>query len=308
MGKFASKAPALVGMVLTVVAAFASGCSMSQKTVGKPAAVPLPLKSATKTALITAYDELANSITSLNAAVTIRLTAGSTYTGTIEQYHEINGFILAQKPAHIRVIGQVPVVGKDIFDMESGGETFHIFIPSKNQYLVGPTNLEGSSSKPVENLRPQHLLDAIFWESVPNRAPVLLEETAAPEGNFYILTVVRGVGANGAAPTAVGGPGDWEIARKIWFERSHLNVARIDTFELDGKPAAITRYSQWDMFGPVRYPRQISLDRPQNDYQLQLTITRLTANDAIAPDRFALPQPPGAELIRLGKEAEENKP
>ena len=40
------------------------------------------------------------------------------------------------------------------------------------------------------------------------------------------------------------------------------------------------------MFGDVRYPRQILLDRPQNDYQLHLAITKLTANETITPDRF----------------------
>ena len=86
--------------------------------------------------------QLANSITSLNASVTIQLTAGSSYQGVIQQYHEVNGFILAQKPSDIRVIGQVPIVGKNIFDMESDGKVFHIFIPSKNQFLVGPADLE----------------------------------------------------------------------------------------------------------------------------------------------------------------------
>ena len=66
------------------------------------------------------------------------LTAGSAYTGVIKQYHEIKGFILAQKPSSIRVIGQAPVVGTNIFDMESDGEMFHIFIPSQNKFLSGP--------------------------------------------------------------------------------------------------------------------------------------------------------------------------
>jgi hypothetical protein len=97
---------------------------------------------------------LAISISALNASVTMKLSAGSAYTGAIEQYHEVNGFILAQKPSSIRVVGQAPVVGTNIFDMESDGKTFDVFIPSKNRFVTGPDNLERSFAKPIENLRP----------------------------------------------------------------------------------------------------------------------------------------------------------
>ena len=290
------------------VAALCFGCAMSQKTAMKPAQTPISLKTTTKGELVEQYDQLAKSVTSINAAVTIQLTAGSTYSGVIEQYHEVNGFILAQKPSDIRLIGQVPVVGKNIFDMESDGKVFHIFVPSKNQFLVGPANLERPSSKPIENLRPQHLTDAIFWKPIPKGAPVLLEETTTPPSSFYVLTVVQVAKSTGATGASAGNTEDWEIERKIWFDRTDLNVARIDTFDPGGKPAAIVRYGNWDMFGAVRYPRQILLDRPQNDYQLHLTITKLTANEAIEPERFALAQPAGSDLVRVGEGAEEQKP
>jgi outer membrane lipoprotein-sorting protein len=310
MTKFTAKLRVLMGVtVMVVVAGFASGClSTSTKTAVPPARTPALLKNATKAELIEQYNQLANSITSLNMALTIQLTAGSTYTGTIEQYHEINGFILAQKPSRIRVIGQVPVVGKNIFDMESDGETFHIFVPSKNQFLVGPASLERPSSKPIENLRPQHLLDAIFWQPIPSGTPVLLEEIAVAPASFYVLTVVRVIEEDGANNATRSGSADWQIDRKIWFGRTDLSIARIDTFQSGGKPVAIARYNGWDMFGSVRYARQILLDRPQNDYQLQLTITKLTANDDITPDRFELPQPPGTELVRVGEAPEDKRP
>jgi outer membrane lipoprotein-sorting protein len=282
----------------------AAGCSMSTKVAVAPASTPAPMKTASKAELVAEYNQLASSITSLNLSVTIRLTAGSTYTGTIEQYHEINGFILAQKPSDIRVIGQVPVVGKNIFDMESNAETFHIFIPSKNQFLVGPANLERPSSKPIENLRPQHLIDAIFWPAISPQTPVLLEQNSQPTANFYVLTVVREAKGGGSNANA----SNWGIDRKIWFDRSDLTMARIDTFDSDGKAVSITRYSNWDMFGGVPYPRQILLNRPLNDYQLQLAITKLTANEAITPDRFDLEQPQGTELVQVGEESGEKRP
>lgn len=292
---------------LAIAAGLASGCAMSTKTAVTPARSPVPLQSATKAELVKQYNDLARSIASVNMAVNIRLTAGSSYTGTIEQYHEINGFILAQKPSKIRVIGQVPVVGKNIFDMESDGETFHIFIPSKNQFVVGPANLERPSLKPIENLRPQHLVDAIFWRPIEQGMPVLVEETTLGPQNFYIMTVVR-VAANDRTNDGVASLTDWTIARKIWFDRSDLDLARIDTFDTGGKAVSLARYSGWDTFGSVRYPRKIVLNRPLNDYELEIAVNRLTANEPLAPDRFELPQPPGTELVRVSEDSPEARP
>src|SRR6202162_753109 len=128
----------------------AFGCAVSRKTVVKPSQAPAALQTATKEQLIDSYNRQAQAIQSLNATVSMKLTAGSSYSGVIEQYHEVNGFMLASKPANIRVIGQAPVVGKNIFDMVSNGEEFRVFIPSKKDFLVGPANLARPSKKPIE--------------------------------------------------------------------------------------------------------------------------------------------------------------
>src|ERR1700730_7382389 len=209
-----------VGLLWTAaIAAFVSGCAVSERTVAKPARAPAPLETATKDQLVAQYSRLANAITSLNASVTIKLSAGSAYAGVIKQYHEINGFILAQKPANIRMIGQVPIVGKNIFDMESDGEMFHMFIPSKNQFVVGPASLERPSAKPIENLRPQHLIDALFWPAVPQTDPNLLEKSNEATTSYYVLTAVRRSPTGSTPGQDAAGPADWEIARKIWFDR-----------------------------------------------------------------------------------------
>jgi outer membrane lipoprotein-sorting protein len=289
---------------MALVVVFAAGCPVSRKTVVKPSQRPAALQSATKQDLIARYNRQAESVTSLNAAVTMKLTAGSAYTGVIEQYHEVNGFILAQRPASIRVIGQAPVVGTNIFDMVSDGQTFRIFIPSRNKFIEGPTVLERPSAKPIENLRPQHLTDAMFWTVIPPQAPVLFEEAADGASADYVLTVVR-LSSNSTDATA---RPNWEIASKIWYDRADLNVARLEMYDPGGKIASDVRYSGWDTFGTAAYPRQISLSRPGNDYRLQIGITRLTLNEPVSADRFVLRQPPGTELVRIGEEPQEKNP
>ncbi|MGA8143864.1 MAG: hypothetical protein WB987_08265 [Candidatus Acidiferrales bacterium] len=279
-----------------------AGCAVSQKTVVKPSQAPAALQTAGKAQLIERYNHQAEAIQSVNASVKMKLTGGSNYSGVIEQYHEVNGFMLAVKPANIRVIGQAPVVGKNIFDMVSNGDEFRVFIPSKNDFIVGPTNLQRPSKEPIENLRPHHLLDALLWTPISADAPVLFEQDNESQSRFYVLTVLR----RPAAPDAA--PADWEIDRKIWFNRADLNVSRIETYAPAGILASDNSFNGWDAFGDLQYARLINVSRPGDDYQLQITIVKATFNEPIAPDRFILPQPPGTQLVRVGEEPKEAQP
>jgi outer membrane lipoprotein-sorting protein len=291
---------------LAAVLSFACGCSVSHKTAVKPSEAPGPVQTASKAQLVEIYDKQAQAIQSLNAGVSMKLTAGSAYSGVIEQYHEVNGFILAAKPASIRIIGQAPVIGKNIFDMVSDGKTFSIYVPSKNQFLVGPANLERRAAKPIENLRPQHLLDALFWPQIPEGAPVLLEEASEGNGRYYVLTVISRAPQSAATGSADSGSMDWEITRKIWFRRADLRVTRIENFAPGGKIVSDVSYANWQTSGDLMYPWEITVSRPGDDYQLQISIKKLTLNEPVAQDRFALPQPPGTKLVHVGDESEKD--
>jgi hypothetical protein len=280
------------------ISVLTTGCAASHTTVVKPSGPPVELQTASKTDLIASYNQLANAVTSVNLGVTMTLTAGSAYTGVIKQYHEVNGFILAQKPSDIRVIGQAPIVGTKIFDMVSDADTFDISIPSQHKFITGPTKLERPSAKPIENLRPQHLIGAIFWPPIAADAPVLVEQ--AGDGNrYYVLTAIQRT--QGGGPEGSGT--DWEIAQKVWIDRTDLSVARLQTYDPSGRIASDISFAGWDTFGAVHYPRQVGLSRPGNDYKLQIGITKATFNETITADRFQLTQPQGEELVKVGEDA-----
>ncbi|MGB8540643.1 MAG: hypothetical protein WCD49_03300 [Candidatus Acidiferrales bacterium] len=302
---------------MATLAAFVSGCAVSHKTVVKPANAPAKLLTASKDDLLERYNQQAQSITSLNAGVSMKLTAGSAYSGVIEQYHEVNGFILAAKPANIRVIGQAPVVAKNVFDMVSNGEKFDIYIPSKSEFIEGPENLTRQASKPIENLRPQHLVDALLWEPIPAGAPVLFEEASEGPSHYYILTAIRSASSGDATKDGAAGSSDWEISRKIWFDRTNLQIARVENFAAGGKVASDVHYSNWvpiaapsnsaqaassatsadSAAAAIAYPHQIAISRPSDDYQLEIDIKKITVNESISGDRFVLAQPAGTKLI-----------
>src|SRR6202790_6208 len=267
------------------------------------------VKDATREELLEKFNSTAASINSLNATVELKPIAGSKYSGIIEEYHEVKAFVLAARPAEIRVIGQAPVIGTTVFDMASDGETFRVSIPSKNKFLVGPVGLERVSSKPIENLRPQHLLDALLWLEVRKEEAVLFEEFNDENGRYYVLTVLRG-------------GHETEILRKIWFDRSDLQVTRMQIFGPKGLLLSDIRLAAWQppdgaagpsapatpSNGVASFPRAIRIERPHDDYQLGLQVTKVILNEEIHPERFKLEPPAGAELVRVGDATENKQP
>jgi outer membrane lipoprotein-sorting protein len=299
---------ALACTLLTTVAAISCGCGGAvSKKHNVPATQIVVAKDATREELLEKYNAIARDLKSLNATVELKPTAGSRYSGVIEEYHEVKAFLLAQRPAYVRVIGQAPVIGKTIFDMTSDGQSFWVSIPSKNKFLVGAVAEQRSSNKPIENLRPQHLLDALLWTEVRKEEAVLFEEFNDEKARYYVLTVLRGGYRT-------------EILRKIWFNRADLQVARLEEFGPKGALLSDVRYSDWEAVTSDQeqasaspsamsaFPHTIQIDRPHDDYLLNLQVTKLMLNEDIPTDRFTLEQPSGSELVRVGEDAKDKQP
>jgi outer membrane lipoprotein-sorting protein len=276
--------------------ALAGGCGhVSTKHVIPKAQIAVA-KDATGEELIEKFNGIAANLKTLNATVDLRPTAGSKYSGLIEEYHEVKAFLLAKRPANIRMIGQAPVVAKTIFDMTSDGETFRVSLPTKNKFLVGEVGVERNSAKPLENLRPQHLFDALLWPEIVKGEAVLFEEFNDENARYYVLTVLRGGYTT-------------EIRRKIWFDRADLSIARIQNYGPKGALLSDAHYSDWQPAGNLAgtsgteaYPRTIRIDRPHDDYRIDLQITKLTLNEDLPADRFQLTQPPNSELVHVGQD------
>jgi outer membrane lipoprotein-sorting protein len=289
--------------LLALATILASGCVTIKRRHQVPHQEIRPQLESSEEKLLADYNAHVRAAQTLQATVDLIPSTGTAYSGVIEDYHDVPGFILAQRPANVRVIGQAPVVAKNIFDMVSDGKEFRIYIPSKNAFLVGPTALIRPSSKPIENLRPQHIVEALFWPELPAGAKFLFEEFDSDSDRFYILTLLR-------EPDS----GKLEIARKIWYNRADLKVSRVQLFGAGGRLESDIQYSDWQPVlaapatAPADYARDIHIWRPQDDYKLEIKILKLTLNETIAPDRFELAQPAGTQLQRVGEETPETKP
>jgi len=296
-------------MALTTLAAISCGCGghvVTNHNVIPQLARPVA-RDATREELLEKYNAMATSIKALNATVEMKPTAGSAYSGVIDEYHEVKAFLLAARPAEIRVIGQAPVIGTTVFDMASDGESFRVSIPSRHKFLVGPVAAERTSSKPIENLRPQHLLDALLWPEIRKEEIVLFEEFNDESARYYVLTVLRG----GYHP---------EIFRRIWFNRADLQVARMQNYGPKGVLVSDVQVSDWQSLDASStpadpaaksvptFPRAIHIDRPHDDYQLNLQVTKISLNEPISAERFKLEQPAGEDLVRVNENADGKQP
>ena len=277
------------------------GChsAVTKTTTVAPGSRPIALE-ATPEQLLERYNSLAHNLQSLNATVELKPTAGSAYSGVISEYHEVKAFLLASRPYNIRMIGQVPVVGTTVFDMASDGRDFEVSIPPKNKFLTGPVGFTKQSSKPIENLRPQHLVDALLWPEVRKEEVTLPEEFNDEFARYYVLTVLRG-GYHS------------EILRKIWFDRADLHLARLQSYGPKGALLSDVRYANWQPPDTSRsalteFPRSVHIDRPHDEYRLDMTVSKISLDESLAPDRFHLEAPQGAEIVQLADTPEDKKP
>src|SRR5437867_5712597 len=115
-----------------------------------------PLKSATQQELIDYINTQAAKIQSMQATVDIDTSVGGVKKGKVTDYQQIRGYVLARKPAMLRMIGLMPIVRNRAFDMVSDGQIFKLWIPPKNRFVIGRNDIETHNiQQPLENLRPQ---------------------------------------------------------------------------------------------------------------------------------------------------------
>ena len=123
--------------------------------------------------------------------------------------------------------GQAPVVRTTIFDMVSNGEEFRLYLPTKQKFIVGKTSYQHPAKNALENLRPQHILQALlvpahrcrtrdehFWKTLT---------TAPKPSGTYVVTVVEPLADRHVI-----------LRRKVWFDRADLELARVQFYDPDG--------------------------------------------------------------------------
>ena len=230
------------------------------------------------------------SIQTINATVDMVPAIGSANKGKITEYKDVRAYILYRKPAEIRIIGLYPVVRNKAFDMISNGNDFRLYVPAKNLFIKGPTEVVTPSPNKLENLRPSVFLDALLVKPVNLAGEFAVLEDFTDEDNAaYIVHVLY-----------KGEDGDLHLSRDIWFDRLSLHIARQILFDPQGEILTDARYNDWKTYDNVPFPRIIDINRPKDEYGVVITVVKMDINKPVGQDKFVLEQPEGTVLQVLG--------
>src|SRR5271167_445237 len=182
--------------LLLVTVAFASGCIVRTLRIPRHGAPSGQLATASLEELVAKVRVWDQQLHTINATVNLEPSVGSVNKGEIDEYKEIRAFLLIRKPAMFRLIGLLPVVGNRVFDMVTDGKEFKVHFPTKNKLVVGKNSMERPSTKKLENIRPQHLFDALVVRPIAADERAVLENHTDEAEASYIIHVLAGRGAN----------------------------------------------------------------------------------------------------------------
>jgi outer membrane lipoprotein-sorting protein len=260
-----------------------------------------PLKTATQQQLIDYVNSQAEKLESFQATADIDTSVGGVKKGKVIDYQEIRGYVLLRKPSMLRMIGLMPIVRNRAFDMVSNGKYFKLSIPPKNRFIEGPSQMETPNAKqPLENIRPQQIYDALVIRRVDPT-----NEIAVFENDFETVTDGKGhtvqQPAYEIAVIRRKDDGGWYLSRKIRFSRIDLLPHHQLEYDPQGNMVTEARYDDYKSYNGINFPLQIEIWRPQEEYDITLTIVKLEMNLPLPDDKFVLPQPPGVEVVRLGQ-------
>jgi len=280
---------ALSILVLCLICAATSSCIARRRLI--PRAVnSKPLLVADLPALLAVVRKQYDAIHDFSASVDMVPALGTAEKNHIKEYKDVRAYIRFRKPFDIRLIALMPVIRGTMFDMVSDGAEFKLYIPSKGRFIVGRNAIEELSPNNLENLRPQHFLDALVVAPVdPKTHKVMLENFTDEDNAYYIVHEVRELA-----------DGSLQLRRTIWFSRLDLTIARQMIFDEAANLLTDARYSQWHPYDNVPFPKHIEINRPRDEYATVLDLVKMEINKGIADDQFVLDQPEGTTLQTVG--------
>ena len=241
-------------------------------------------------------------IKTLNAQVLITATTGGGKEGKVKEYTSFKGYIWVKKPANLRVILLVPVLGSQALDMVSDGTHFtlmHATASQGDKWVQGTNEVTKPSKNGLENLRPAVFLDSLLLPGVKPEEYVTMTETSRvlhedvhhktetvePD---YELTVLHTTKGN-----------ILHVQRVVHINRVTMLPYQQDIYDDDGQVVTQATYENYQDYGGQQFPSLITIRRPLDEYSLKVVVTKLTLNKTFEADEFVLTIPPGTTVQQL---------
>ena len=279
-----------------------SGCTsvfIRSRTVPKTVVID-KVQSATSDQLVNLLAEQYKAISSISATkVEITASTGGEHNGEIKQAPSFSGFILMRKPEDLTVIMQLPVVGSVAMEMVADGKDFKLVIPPRSRAFTGTEQMTTTSEHGLYSLRPPIIRDAML---IP---PVQPDEYVALTEGSRVLPAVPGQKERVEEPDynltvlKIKSGHTLQRVRSLHFSRVDLKPYRQDVYDAEGRIATAILYSKWQKSGEIDFPMSLSINRPLDEYSLKIDILKLSLNQKLEADQFALEIPPNYTVKKM---------
>jgi len=281
-------------ILLLAVLPMLSGCAslfVSKRKLLQPIA-PASVQTASADELVAALNDKWAKFESLTATVDIRASHLKTKEGVETDYPSFRAILLLHKPEMLRILGKLPVVQTTMFDLGTDGTRFTLVVPPKSKAYTGLNASKGTSPNWYENLRPAPFFSAMIVRGLkPDELYSVTSDSSTEEDPSkkhlllhpeYILNVVRRK------------PDSQELypVRVVTFRREDLLPYQQDLYDEAGVLQTQVIYGAYKDFDGLKYPGKITMRRPQEEYQLVMTVERVIANPPLTDDQFQVAIPP----------------
>jgi outer membrane lipoprotein-sorting protein len=287
---------ASIGLLLPLF--LLSGCLFTTRKLPVPR-YPAVTQTASGEELVAQINQRWDALQSLTVTVEIQASVTKQNEGIARDYTRVRGHILMRKPELMRVLGQVPVLGTKAFDMASDGTKFTLLIPSKSTAYVGLNKSNRKSTTGLENMRPSLFFDAMAVRGLaPDDEYTLTADSDTVEDASkkhlliipeYILSVMR--------PRS--GSREHQPIRVIHIHREDLLPYQQDLYDDHNNLETEVLYGRYVEYGDHKYPSTVTIKRPLEQYQVVLTVEKVTENMPLSDDQFQIKIPEGTKIQTL---------
>ena len=276
-----------------------AGCGFRSSHPVKMRTSTATLKNATLEQLVESINTNAEKLKTMKATVDIDSSILEEKKNRVKDNPQVAGLILVRKPEMLRMRIYVPVLHNVMADMVSNGQKFELASPIKSKFYVGSNQQPVKPSpNPLENLRPQHISDALLLKPIEEGKEIaVLENTTEivkdPKSHkdveqlaYTVLVIDK---------DSVG----YYLSRKIVFSRTDLLPHEQSIYDRQGRLVTFVRYENFTDYSGISLPAIVSIQRPIEGYGITISMVKLEVNVPLTDEQFVLTQPPGSQLVDL---------
>jgi outer membrane lipoprotein-sorting protein len=276
-----------------------SGCGFRSSHPVKMRTSTATLKDATLEQLVESINSNAEKLKTLKATVDIDSSVLEEKKDRVKDNPQLAGLILVRKPEMLRMRIYVPVIHNVAADMVSNGKTFALAALTKSKFYTGSNKQPVKPSpEPLENLRPQHISDALLLKPIEEGKEIaVLENTTEVvkdpkthkdvEQLAYTVVVIDKDSAG------------YYLSRKIVFSRTDLLPHEQSIYDRQGRLVTFVRYENFTNYSGIPLPAVVSIQRPIEGYGITISMVKVEVNVPLTDEQFVLTQPPGSQVINL---------